>query len=46
MDDQPVPHRRWTAFAAGFVVGLIVGFPLGAIGLIVLMQIVAVMISL
>lgn len=45
MDDQPVPRRRWPAFAAGFIVGLIVGIPLGAMGLIVLIQVVTVMIS-
>lgn len=38
------PHSRWSWTA--FTVGLIVGIPLGGLGLIVLAQILTVMISL
>jgi hypothetical protein len=45
MDEKPPRRWRWTAFAAGIVIGLIIGIPLGAAGLIVLLQIVAAMIA-
>jgi hypothetical protein len=38
------PRRRWSWMA--FAVGLVVGLPLGAVGLLVLLQIVAAMIAL
>lgn len=46
LNEQPkmeVSRRRWSWIA--FVTGLAVGIPLGAVGLIVLMQILTVVIS-
>jgi len=38
-----VPHRRWSWLA--FTVGLVIGIPIGAVALIVLLQILTVVIS-
>ena len=40
---MPTTHRRWSWLA--FAVGLVIGIPIGAVALIVLLQILTVVIS-
>lgn len=48
MPDHVAPRSRWnwTAFAVGMAVGMGVGAPLGIVGFIMALQVVAAMISL
>lgn len=48
MTDQPPSRGRFGGFpfGLGLLVGLLVGIPLGAVGLILLLQIVTAMIAL
>ena len=48
MTDQPTSRRRFSglSFGLGLLAGLLVGIPLGVVGLILLLQIVAAMIAL